>query len=76
LLKKFLHGLVFGSGFGVAFVAIWIVGIWYVIPRVMETKFNEPEFDNPKVAEVSPSSEVIESKTNREFSFLKAPAVE
>ncbi len=46
--------------------------MWYVMPRIMETKFNEPEFDNPKVAEVAPSPEAIESKTNREFSFFKS----
>ena len=37
----------------------------------METKIKEPKFNNPKVAEVAPSPEAVESITTREYSFFK-----
>jgi hypothetical protein len=71
MLKKFIHGLIFGAGFGIAFVAIWIIGIWYLLPSIMETKFKEPEFKNPKVAEILPPGESTTANTTREYSFFK-----
>ena len=43
MLKKFLHGLAFGAGFGIAFAAI-VAAIWvYILPNMIETKFNRSE---------------------------------
>lgn len=43
MLKKFLHGLAFGAGFGIAFAAV-VVAIWiFILPRVIETRFGESE---------------------------------
>lgn len=71
MLKKFIQGLIFGAGFGIAFVAIWIISMWYAFPRIVETKFKEPKFENPTVAQFAPSSESIHSTTTREYSFFK-----
>lgn len=39
MLKKFLNGLAFGAGFGIAFVAVWLAGFYYVVPTVLESRF-------------------------------------
>lgn len=39
MLRKLLDGLFFGAGFGVALFVVWIVGMYYVLPAVMESRF-------------------------------------
>lgn len=73
MLKKFLDGLVFGGGFAIAFVAIWTIGMLFVVPRMMEsitTSTKQPEFHNPteaKIADPAPAS----ASEKRDFSFFK-----
>lgn len=52
MLRKFVQGLMFGAGFGVAFAAVWIVSFSYILPEVIDFGYKEPEFSNPRVAEV------------------------
>ena len=39
MFRKFLNGLMTGTGFGIAFVAVCVVGIYYVLPRVAVSQF-------------------------------------
>lgn len=39
MLRKLLEGLVFGTGFGIALFAVWLIGMYYVLPAVMESRF-------------------------------------
>ena len=34
--RKFLEGLVFGAGFSIAFVAIWMAAWFFLLPRIVE----------------------------------------
>lgn len=52
MFKKFLNGLVFGSGFAIAFVFIAYVGLQLVIPAVVNNSNKSPEFTDAKSAEV------------------------
>ncbi|MGR3302354.1 MAG: hypothetical protein ACUZ8I_07595 [Candidatus Scalindua sp.] len=47
MLKKLLDGLIFGTGFGIAFFAIWIVAIYFILPSVMERRFETSEVIKP-----------------------------
>jgi hypothetical protein len=73
VLRKFLDGLVFGAGLTIAFVSIWTLSMYFVIPRVMEpftTETKVPKFENPtdaKVAAPDPGA----AKSDRDFSFFK-----
>ena len=40
MLKKFIDGLIFGTGFGIAFVAILLASIYFVLPTVAKKSFN------------------------------------
>ena len=73
MFRKFLHGLIFGAGFGVAFAAVWIISLSYILPEVMESKYKEPDFNNPKVAEVVQPKESKPTAPVEpgEFSFFK-----
>lgn len=78
-MKKFLDGVVFGSGFAFAFAAIWTIwslGMSYFMPRIMEsavTTTKEPEFKKPADAQiVSPTPGG--APENQDFSFFKHSA--
>ena len=71
MLKKFFHGLVFGAGFGIAFVAIWFVGVTYLLPKAFETAQKEPEFTNPQTAEIAKPDLNVSIPLSKEFSFFK-----
>lgn len=73
MLKKFFEGFIFGSGFTIAFVIIWWIGMIFVMPRMvashtMETK--QPEFKNPKEAKIAEPNSTLE-RESKEFSFFK-----
>jgi hypothetical protein len=79
MLKKFLHGVVFGAGFAFAFAAIWTIwslGMSYFMPRIMEsalTTTKEPEFKKPVEAQVvSPTPGG--ARESKDFSFFKHSA--
>jgi hypothetical protein len=75
MLRKILDGALFGVGFSLAFVVVWAVSMWYVIPRMWEAappnvESREPEFRKPREAQVAaPKPGAAQDK--REFSFFK-----
>ena len=73
MFKKFLNGLVFGSGFAVAFVLIVYVGLQVIIPAVVNSSDKTPELHDPKTAEVieQESSTEPEVSSNSGFSLYK-----
>lgn len=73
MLKRFLDGLVFGTGMAVALVAVWSLSMYFAIPWLMTpttTETKVTKFDNPIDAQVlKPDASLSES--TREFSFFK-----
>ena len=58
MLKKLLDGLIFGTGFGIAFVGIWVVVIYFILPNAVESRFNtETTRHNEEVVSSAPSIE-------------------
>lgn len=43
MFKKLVDGLIFGAGFGVAFVGIWIVAMYYLLPAMLTQQVNSSE---------------------------------
>ncbi len=74
MFKRFLDGLVFGAGFAIAFVAIWVLAMSFVVPRMMErvatTTTKQPEFNNPREAQV-PDPAPASAPERKDFSFFK-----
>ena len=73
MLRKFLDGLVFGAGLAIAFVAVWSISMYFVIPRLMASVTTEtkvPKFENPSDAQVA-APDPRAAKSDREFSFFK-----
>ena len=73
MLKRFLDGLIFGTGLAVAFVTINAIGWYLIIPRMLSSatvETRQPKFDNPKEAVVAEPQPGI-TPDNREFSFYK-----
>jgi len=75
MLKKFVQGLVFGTGTAVAFVAVWLVAMSYVIPPALEklTK-KSPDMDDGTEATVIPV-DPVQSKS-RKYSLHKGRVIE
>lgn len=69
MLKKLLNGLIFGTGFGLAFVIIWIIAIYFVLPKVFESKFESGIVGNTK-KEISTAPSI-----NTPTRFLGSPAI-
>src|SRR5258708_17512886 len=73
VLRKFLEGLIFGTGLAIAFVVVWIISMAFVIPRVMEsatTHSTAPKFENPTDAQVAAPDPSV-AGIPRDFSFFK-----
>jgi hypothetical protein len=73
VLRRFLDGLIFGTGLAIAFVVVWSISMAYVIPRVMEsatTHSTAPKFENPTDAQVAAPDPSV-AKSTRDFSFFK-----
>jgi hypothetical protein len=73
VLRKFLDGLAFGAGLAIAFVAVWIISMFLVVPRVMQSVTTEtkvPKFEKPTDAQVAAPDPSVR---NREFNFFKHP---
>ena len=74
MLKRFLNGIVFGSGFAIAFVLVGAVAMNYVLPRLITsaiTETKQPDFKNPKEVEVIqpvPTS----SQETKDYSFFNS----
>jgi len=43
MFKKLIDGLIFGTGFGVAFVAVCIVAVYFILPSILENKYSTSE---------------------------------
>ncbi|WP_275098896.1 hypothetical protein [Sedimenticola hydrogenitrophicus] len=55
MLKKFIQGIVFGAGAAIAFVAVWLVAMSYVIPPAIEKMANKsPDMSGAQTAKVLP----------------------
>lgn len=52
MFNKFLSGLVFGSGFAIAFVFITYLGLQVLLPAAINSSNKTPEFKDSKSAEV------------------------
>jgi hypothetical protein len=75
MLKKILDGLLFGFGFAVAFVVVWAVSMWFVVPRLWESspanlETREPEFKKPAEVQIAAPKPGVELE-KREFNFFK-----
>jgi hypothetical protein len=70
MLKKFLHGVIFGSGFGVAFFTIWLIGISYILPIAFEKASNN-ELDMSGAKSESIVTLKKEQSSKREFNLYK-----
>ncbi len=40
MFKRFIDGMVFGAGFSAAFVVVWTVAIYYILPGVIEKRIH------------------------------------
>ena len=74
MLKRFLDGLVFGTGIAISLVAVWSLSMYFVIPRLITpiaTETKVPKFDSPTNAQVAEPDPSL-SGSAREFSFFKS----
>ena len=73
MFNKFLSGLVFGSGFAIAFVLIAYLGLQVIIPAVINSANKAPEFSDSKSAEVieQESSSTYQKTTDTDFKLYK-----
>lgn len=46
MFKKFINGLVFGTGFGIAFVIVGIIGFMYILPTTLNSKHLKHTIDS------------------------------
>lgn len=70
MFKKILNGLIFGSGFAIAFLAILYFGLQIIFPGVNSSSDRVPEFSsNAQKAEVIEQEERVASinKSTRDF---------
>jgi hypothetical protein len=54
MFKKFIDGLIFGAGFGVAVLTIFLFSIYFILPTVAEKAFNSLETGNQNPIETVP----------------------
>ena len=73
MFNKFLSGLVFGSGFAIAFVFIAYLGLQVLLPAVINSSNKTPEFNDSKAAEVIEQEPPSTPKmtTNNDFKLYK-----
>ena len=74
MFKKFLSGIVFGSGFAIAFVFICYLGLQVVIPTLVNRSSKAPEFNNEKSAAVieQETSSTPQVATDTDFNLYKS----
>lgn len=73
MLNKFLSGLVFGAGFTVAVIIIAVIGMNFILPRVITSSLTEtkrPDFKNPREAKVLEPEPKGPTET-KDFNFFK-----
>ncbi|MBA6390947.1 hypothetical protein H4J38_09195 [Colwellia sp. BRX10-3] len=64
MFKRFLNGLIFGSGFAIALLAILYFGLQIIFPGVNGSSDRVPEFSNAQKAEVIEQEERVVSIEN------------
>ena len=69
MLKKFLNGLIFGSGFAIAFLAMLYFGLQMIFPSVNDSSDRVPEFSNAQKVEVIKQEERVVSIENSTRDF-------
>ena len=69
MFKRFLNGLIFGSGFAIAFLAILYFGLQIIFPGVNGSSDRVPEFSNAQKAEVIEQEERVVSIENSARDF-------
>jgi len=73
MLKRFLDGLIFGTGLAIAFVMVTAIGWYLALPKILSSttvETRQPTFDNPKEAVVAEPQPGL-TLDSREFSFYK-----
>ena len=65
MLKKFIHGMLFGAGFSIAFIAIWSVYIYLLIPGMIANSQPTTKLSQGKPVEVIP----IDPNAERKYSL-------
>lgn len=80
MFNKFLSGLLFGSGFALAFVLIAYVGLEVILPSAISSSDKTPEFHEFKSAEVieqqSPLSPQVSTDTDFKLYKNSTPKME
>ncbi|WP_413701982.1 hypothetical protein ACLKMH_10920 [Psychromonas sp. KJ10-10] len=73
MFKRFVNGIVFGSGFAIAFIFIAYIGLQVVIPTLINSSNKTPEFNNVKSAEVieQDASSTLKMTTDTNFNLYK-----
>ena len=64
MFKKFIDGLIFGAGFGVAFIGLWFLASIVIFPLFFESQSGDserPEFSSPRSGQSAPSSSLSRS---------------
>ena len=56
MLKRFFDGLIFGTGFSIAIITVWLVVSYFVLPGLVGNRFETTE-----VSETSETSENVVS---------------
>ena len=67
--KRFIDGLAFGAGFGVAFVVIWYFAAYFIYPRIAEPYteiLSGTEYSNPTTYSRSVPAETLEPAVSRD----------
>ena len=61
MLKKFTECLVFGSGFGIAFLTLWYVAAYVVSPMLFSSKLDNPAADYSSSQNAKPQMPALPS---------------
>lgn len=69
MLKRFTDGLIFGTGFGIAFSLVVVVAVYFVLPATMESRYGSASSDS-KTQELSTAPAITSP-----LRFLGSPAI-
>lgn len=65
MFKKFIDGLVFGTGFGIALTFIWIVTVYWVLPIVIEQQSLNMELGSHDSHTTNSAPEIKDNDSSR-----------
>lgn len=71
MFKKFMDGLAFGTGFGLTFVAIWFIAYYFVLPPMLESRFES--ITESKLDELSHDDSEKFSPGNKSSNVVTSP---